>query len=71
MLKKKKKTFVLGRGYVIEDLKICLCIFVVSEYQNSPLQLFESEEHNSDTRSRGNVLWFYIFLVPNKQFRTN
>ena len=51
-------------GYVnwvsfgIDDMKVCLCIFVVSGYQNSLAQLFEWKEHNSDTCSRGNVLWF-------------
>ena len=48
-------------SFGINDLKVILCIFVVSEYQNSPLQLLENEKHNSDTYSRGNVLWFNIF----------
>ena len=35
----------------INDLKVCLGIFVVSEYQNSELQLIECEENNSNTCS--------------------
>ena len=42
-------------GFGIGNLKICFHIIVVSEYQNSLPQLFESEEDNS---SWGNVLWF-------------
>ena len=41
-----------------DDLKVC--IFVVSDYYNSLPQLFEGGENDSDTRSRGNVLWFNI-----------
>ena len=47
-------------GFGIDNLKVCLHIFVVYEYHNSPPKLFASEEHNSDTCSRGNVLWFNI-----------
>ena len=43
-------------GFAIDDLKVCLHIFVVSEYQNTPPQLYEYEAHNSDTYSRENVL---------------
>ena len=37
-----------------------LLVFVVSEYKNPPPHLWENEKHNSDTLSRGNVLWFNI-----------
>ena len=42
----------------IDELKGGLSIFVVSEYQNSSIQLLENEEHNLDTCSRRNVLTF-------------
>ena len=38
-------------GFDIDDLKVCVRIFIVSEYQNSLPQLVENEEHNSDTCS--------------------
>ena len=44
-------------GFLIDDLKVCLYIFFVSEYYNSPPQLFECEKH---TCSRGNALWFDV-----------
>ena len=47
-------------NFGIDNLKICLRIFVVSETQNSLPQLLGNEEYNSDTCSRRNVLNFYI-----------
>ena len=38
-------------GY-IDDVKICLCIFAISEYHKLPPQLFEGEEYNSNTCNR-------------------
>ena len=35
----------------------CLWKFVVTEYHNS-LTLFEYEDNNSDTCSKGNIFWF-------------
>ena len=43
-------------GYGIDDLLVCLRIFVLSEYHNPPLQLYECKEHQYDTCTRGNVL---------------
>ena len=43
-------------GLGINDLKVCLHIFVISECRNLSPQLFECEEHNSDTCSWGNVI---------------
>ena len=42
-------------GFPIDDLKICLRIFVVSVHQNSLLILLEKEELDLDTWSSGNV----------------
>ena len=50
----------IGVGFSIDDLRVCFCIFVVSEYKNSPPQLSMTEEQNSDTCSRRYVLWFNI-----------
>ena len=47
-------------SFGIDDLEVGL--FVMSEYQNSLPQLLENEEHNSDTCSIRNVLWFDISL---------
>ena len=41
-------------SFGIDDSKVCLCVFVVSEYQNSRQQLLENAEHNSNTCCRGN-----------------
>ena len=49
-----------GGGITINDLEVFLRIFVVFEYHNSPLQLFEREEHILDTCSRGSVLCFLV-----------
>ena len=49
-------------GFFIDNLEVYFCIFVVSKYQNSLSQLFECEEHNLDTCSKGNVLLFNISL---------
>ena len=35
-------------SFGIDNLKVGLHIFVVSEYQNSPLKWLETEEHNSN-----------------------
>ena len=48
------------------DLKVYLCIFVISVCQNSP-ELFQCEEHDSDTCSRECVLWFNIFFALNNK----
>ena len=47
-------------GFGIDDWKVDLRILVVSDYQNSPPQLFESEEHKSNISSRENVFQFNI-----------
>ena len=44
-------------GIGIDDLKISLRIFVVSENQNSPPQLFENEEHNLNFFERHKPLY--------------
>ena len=49
-------------NFGIENLKEGLRIFIISEYQNSPPKLSEDQEHNSDTCSRGTILWFNISL---------
>ena len=36
-------------GFSIDDLKVCLRIFVVVDHHSSPQHLFGNEEHNSDT----------------------
>ena len=41
----------LSNVIVLTTWRVCLRVFVVSEYHNSPLKLFECEEHNSDTCS--------------------
>ena len=43
-------------GFGIDDLKVCIRIFVVFVYQHSLPQLFEGEERDSDTCNWGNVL---------------
>ena len=46
-------------------VKVCFCIFAVSEYQNSPPQLLENDKYNSDTCSG----WSLIFPRV-KQYKT-
>ena len=53
---KKQKNIAVRVDFAINDLRVCLCVFVISKYQNSPPQLLEDGEHNSDTYSRRNVL---------------
>ena len=47
-------------GFGIDQLKVYLCIIIISKYHNSQPQLFECEEHNLDSCSRENILWFNI-----------
>ena len=46
----------------VDDLKVGVRIFVVSEYQNSPPGLLENEEPNLSLVAAGNVLWLNISL---------
>ena len=53
--------------YGIEDFKVFLHIFDVSVYENSPPQLFECEEYNSDTRNRENVIMYSRRINDNRK----
>ena len=60
-------------SFGIDDLEVCPCIFIMSEYQNSVLQLSDCEEQNSDTCSSENISLFNFSLILNyvKQIPTN
>ena len=53
----------------IDNLKVGLRIFAVSEYQNSTPQLFENEEHNSDTLA-AKEMYNGLTFPRDEQYRT-
>ncbi len=56
-------------GFDINDLKVGLHLFVISEYQNAPaLLLLENVEHSSGTCRREIVLW--LIFPRTEQYKT-